>query len=177
MTSKIDPCNHKYVTMNNLPNTKKSFGFTLVELIVVVGILAVILGVVLVALNPQRRFEEANNARRQSDVSAILNAIHSSIADTRGTVPAGLGTAARQLSTGALATCNNTTACSTGTDACLDLTTALAGYIGTIPCDPGVTCVSGTPAQSRYTAARDANGIITIAACDAQGGDVIQAIR
>ena len=63
---------------------KRQSGFTLIELLVVIGILAVLLAIVLIAINPARQFAQANNAKRSSDVNAILNAIHQYSADHRG---------------------------------------------------------------------------------------------
>lgn len=64
-------------------------GFTLIELLVVIGILAVLLAIVLVAINPARQFEQANNTKRKSDVNAILNAVHQYMADNNGNLPGG----------------------------------------------------------------------------------------
>ncbi len=65
---------------------KKQSGFTLIELLVVIGILAVLLAIVLIAINPARQFAQANNAKRSSDVNAILNAIHQYSADNKGNI-------------------------------------------------------------------------------------------
>ena len=62
-------------------------GFTLIELLVVIGIIAVLFAVVLIAINPAKRFAEANNARRQSDVRSLSDAIAQYIADKRGQTP------------------------------------------------------------------------------------------
>lgn len=48
--------------------------FTLVELLVVIGIVAILMSITLVALNPERQFRSAREAKRMSDVSVILNA-------------------------------------------------------------------------------------------------------
>jgi len=72
---------------------KNRKGFTLIELLVVIGILAVLLAIVLVAINPARQFEQANNTKRSSDVNAILNAIHQYAASNQGNLPPGLAAA------------------------------------------------------------------------------------
>lgn len=72
-------------------NIKKQIkGFTLVELLVVIGIIAILFAVVLVAINPAKRFSEANNARRLSDVNSILNGVLNYTVDQKGSLPAGL---------------------------------------------------------------------------------------
>lgn len=72
------------------PFSLQERGFTLIELLVVIGILAVLLAIVLIAINPARQFAQANNTQRRSDVTAILNAIHQYAADNRGNVPTGV---------------------------------------------------------------------------------------
>ena len=83
----------------SLPKALRSQqGFTLIELLVVIGILAVLLAIVLVAINPARQFAQANNTKRSSDINAILNAVHQYMADNRGTPPAGITATASAIS-------------------------------------------------------------------------------
>jgi len=65
---------------------KKLSGFTLIELLVVIGILAILLTIVLIAINPARQFAQSNNTRRRSDINAMLNAIHQYSVDHRGVI-------------------------------------------------------------------------------------------
>ena len=85
-----------------LPNIKNVKGFTLIELLVVIGILAILLSIVLIAINPARQFGQANNTRRRSEVTQILNAIGAYAADNKGQLPAGIpATTAREIGSGA----------------------------------------------------------------------------
>lgn len=68
-------------------STKKSQarGFTLIEILVVIGIIAVLAAIVIIAINPSRQFAQARDSQRTSNVNAILNAIGQNIADNKGT--------------------------------------------------------------------------------------------
>ncbi len=59
-------------------------GFTLIEILVVIGILAILLGAAIVALNPGRQFAQARDSQRWSHVDAILNAVYFNMAENDG---------------------------------------------------------------------------------------------
>lgn len=139
-------------------------GFTLIELLVVILIISILSVTVFVALNPAKRFADARDARRSSDVDSILTAVHEYIVDNQGVSPAGLTVTEQQLGT---ATTGCSANCGTGT-ACLNLSTVLAPYLKTIPVDPKV----GTAEVTGYKIAKDANGLVTVAACASESGAI-----
>lgn len=59
-------------------------GFTLIEILIVIGILAILTTIVLVAVNPGRQFAQARNTQRNANIAAILNAVSNRVVDNRG---------------------------------------------------------------------------------------------
>lgn len=103
-------------------------GFTLIELLVVIGILAVLLTIVLVAINPGRQFAQANNTKRRADINALLNAIHQYAADNKGAMPGNLGTLTK-------GTTYSITNGATNADLC---TALMPTYLSSLPTDPSL---------------------------------------
>ncbi|MBN2087065.1 prepilin-type N-terminal cleavage/methylation domain-containing protein [Candidatus Peregrinibacteria bacterium] len=55
---------------------KNKKGFTLIELLIVIGIIAILAGIVLVAVNPAQQFGKANDSERKSEIGTILSAVY-----------------------------------------------------------------------------------------------------
>lgn len=140
--------------MANLNKFKKQAGFTLIELLVVIGILAVLLTIVLIAINPARQFGQANDTKRRSDVGAILNAVGAYSADNAGVLPGFITTSTQPISS---AQAGGTTFC--------NLLTGVGSpsYISALPSDPKTgsftDCTSFT---TGYTIVKDSNGRVTV---------------
>lgn len=117
----------------------KKAGFTLVELLVVIGILAVLTAVVLVAVNPGRQLAQARDTQRRADVNTVITAITAYMADpvNNGQLPAGL-----------VNLCTATPHVIGSGAGNLDLGAVLAPtYVAAMPTDP----TGGTDADTGYT--------------------------
>ncbi len=58
-------------------------GFTLIELLIVITIIGVLVGVVLVVINPTKVRQKARDSRRVTDLVTVSNAIKYALADTK----------------------------------------------------------------------------------------------
>ncbi len=154
-----------------LRNNKKS-GFTLIEVLLVVAIIAILAGIVIIAVNPSKQLGDSRNAQRQADVTTILNATYQYSIDNGSLPPAGGGAG---ITTAA------TEICATGAASCtglIDLTplTALGKYVVSLPKDPqcATTCATN---GTGYKINKDANGRLVVAAPAAENGKAISVNR
>lgn len=151
-------------------------GFTLVELIIVVAIIAIIAAAVFVAIDPARRFNAARNSTRWTHITSVMEAIKKFQVDNNGSLPSTAvaidnATSTYQLigedvGTCATATCATIAGSIAASNCSVDsLDTDLAPYLQEIPFDPS----TGDADDTRYFINKNANGILEIGACDPQG--------
>jgi prepilin-type N-terminal cleavage/methylation domain-containing protein len=136
-------------------------GFTLIEVLIVIGIIAILAGIVIVAINPSRQFAQANNTTRTANATTILNAIGQNVADHKGIFTCGtlvLPTTATHIGTGG---------------SLVDLTCLTPTYLVSIPMDPA----GGTVTDTGYAVLVDGNGRITVSAPGAQLSETIAVTR
>lgn len=125
------------------PSKSEQKGFTLIEILIVIGIIAVLAAVVLVAVNPARQFKLARDAQRTSNVNAILNTIGQNIAEHHGLFMCGTDTTATVIPP------VPTVISSSGG---FDLARCVVpAYISSLPFDPSVTNAFYTSTSSYDT--------------------------
>jgi len=174
------------MTAQNKNKYIKLEGFTLIELLVVIGILAILLAITLIAINPARQFGLANDTKRRSDATELLNAIGQYAADpaNAGQLPPAIldvaSTSAKEI--------NSTTFTNVGPNGgagtdnlCSELVTT---YISALPVDPSTIAANNATPNSTsggvtdctttwdtgYQIQKDASNRITISAPQAYAG-------
>lgn len=147
--------------------TSRNKGFTLIEVLIVIGIIAVLAAIVLVALNPSRQFAQARNSQRTSNVTTILNAIGQRIADNKGVFEGSFEYNGVEYECTVIEVGDVLTIASTGTDT-IDLSCLTPTYIPSqLPVDPkapGAAWTSSINYNTGYTVAVDAGGRYTVSA-------------
>lgn len=141
---------------NNRASDQK--GFTLIEILLVIALIAILAGITIVAINPTRQYGQAKNSERWSHVNTILNATHQYAVDNSGVVPTSIPSGTVCTSSSAYEVCVTGSACSTGVD--LSTLTASEVYLVSIPLNPGNSTATG----SGYNIIQSPNGRITVCA-------------
>lgn len=115
-------------------------GFTLIEILIVMGIIAILATIVVVAINPSRQFAQARNTQRVAHINTILNAVGQNLADNKGVFTCPLiGT---PIGTPSASTTIGTDSLNSNLESCLVPT-----YISSnIPVDP----VDGSQGNTKY---------------------------
>jgi prepilin-type N-terminal cleavage/methylation domain-containing protein len=161
--------------MTKLPTQTSSDeqGFTLIEISIVIGMIAILAAVVIMAINPSRQFMQARNSQRTANVTAILNAVGQRLADGQGrfdgTVPG--TTQACPLIASSTVHAVASGPGSTATNA-LDLSCLVPSYMPSFPSDP-----AAQGSDTGYALTIDANGRYTLSAPLAELGATIAVTR
>ncbi|MBI2635945.1 type II secretion system protein [Candidatus Peregrinibacteria bacterium] len=144
--------------------------FTLIELLLVIGIIVILASIVIVAINPAKSLSEARDEQRRSDVNSIANAVGAYALDNSGKLPAGIPKDAPKI------ICQPDVPpadCETAFSG-VSLNALFGIYLTDIPRDPQV---AATGTGTRYTIIEGANGSITVAAPGAERAENISVTR
>ena len=135
-------------------------GFTLIEILVVVALIAVLAAVTIIAINPAKNFAAARNTERVAEANEILNAV-TQYTSEQGNAVGDLGT---------IPLCTATPAAIGSGSGNVNLATVLVDeFIVAIPTDPS----TGTDADTGYTICQTPGGRVQIAAPDAENGATV----
>jgi prepilin-type N-terminal cleavage/methylation domain-containing protein len=141
-------------------------GFTLIEVLLVVAAIAILAGIVILAVNPARQLAEARDAQRSADVNTILNAVYQyAIDDPAGAIPGTITTTQTEI-------CNTkVTSNAANCTGVINLShlTNTERYITQFPTDPSGTCAANGIC---YEIVKSANNRVTVVAPDAENSTI-----
>ncbi len=151
---------------------KKLSGFTLLEILLVVGAISILAGIVIFAVNPTKQLGETRNAQRRIDVNTILNAVYQYSIDNLGAMPPSVmvGT---DCALAMQEICKNGASCTNMTDLGTYLVGTSSRYLVSIPIDPSVGAGNGTG----YQIYKNSSNRITVCAPTAEQGATISVTR
>lgn len=122
----------------------KQKGLTAIELLVVVGVVAILGAIFLVILNPSRQFAIARDTQRRADLYSLVSAVHQYAIEHQGALPDTVP--GREDNFPTVATCVGTNPECFNLEEAGDVDPFVPTYIAQLPQDP----VAGTDANTQY---------------------------
>ena len=155
--------------------TMRRPGFTILELLLVIGILVALGSIVFLAIRPSARFAAQRDLQRRSDMQTILTFVRQYIGDKSGELPGNLSRAKAgwnyQLCNCNVGFCPPPAACGLPGTPMINLRALSGSYFVDLPHDP---LAPATASGSRYFVRRDRNNRLTVLAPD---GESVESIK
>ncbi len=169
-------CGRNEISRDGFLHPNVSAGFTLIEILVVIGMIAILATIVIIAINPARQFAQGRNTQRQANINTILNAIGQRIAENEGVFGGSFTVNGTSYACPTIATGTTFDIASNGG---ADLSCLTPTYIPTqLPVDPaGGSWTAADNYDTRYSIALDGNGRYTVSAPNAELGTAISLAR
>jgi type IV pilus assembly protein PilA len=139
-------------------------GFTLLEILLVIAAIAILAGIVIIAINPAKQLGDTRNAQRNVAVNTIINAVYQYAVDNNGTLPASITTTETEI-------CKTGGTCTGLID--LSVLTTNEKYFSSVPADPTGSSTNGTG----YRIKKTANGRVVVNAPSAENSATISVTK
>lgn len=158
-------CPHCTMTKKCLWHKKAFLGFTLIQLVVTVAVLAIIVGTVLYNEDPEKRIGKTMDAQRIQELDAITQAIENYEIDNH-TLPGDLSLSTLGIGQKVvLCSAAATLSCDGQSNACavVDDTDFIGKYLPALPVDPNKSSTADT---GYYVTRSENNTGLVVGACD-----------
>lgn len=152
---------------------KQKQAFTLIEILLVIGIIVLLAGAVIVAINPGRQFARARNTQRVTDTNALLSGVIQVMTDNQGrwSCPTS-NNYANNLPDNATVTIITVAEPDTST---INLSCLVPNYLPRLPIDPSLSANSTSTGYTLYYTTT--TGRISVCAPNAELGETICTVR